>query len=97
MLVFRKCEPEVVLQVACGIISGESYPQLEESFRQAGFPIREDEANFATIYVITFLTQKARLLPEEVADFCDRTGVPMPRDVVLETVRQVLTGELKLE
>ena len=80
-------DPEVVLHVACAIMEGETYPQIEASFREAEVRISENEAAFATIYVIRFLTQRLRARPEEVADFCAESGLPVPRDEVLNIAR----------
>lgn len=82
------CEPEVVLHVACGVMAGETYPQIETSFREAGVRISEDEAEIATGYVIRFLTHVLRERPEEVADFCVESGLPIPRDDVFYIARK---------
>ena len=83
------CEPEVVLQVACSMMEGETYPQIEAGLLKAGVCISAEEAEMATCYVILFLKHTLGKLPEDVADFCANAELPLPRDLVLGIARHI--------
>ncbi len=88
MIDHRNCRPSVVLQVACGIMAGEAYPQLKAALLKAGSTVTEDEALIASCYVIEFLSQRAGESNEDVADFCVRAGLPVTRDEALGLARE---------
>jgi len=90
-----RCDPEVVLHVACGIMDGESYPEIAADFQEAGAVITRKEAEIATCYAIRFLAVTVAWSPPEVADFCDLAEVQLDREDVLKLAASFQARELR--
>ena len=68
-------------------MSAQGPAQIEASFREAEMRVSEEEAQMATFYVIRYLTLALRRRPDEVADFCVESGLPLSWDDFLNIAR----------
>jgi Tfp pilus assembly protein FimV len=83
------CRNEVLITVALSIVTGQTYPEIEADLREVGMCISTKEAEMATAYAIGFLRDNLGKPPEDVADFCAKAELPLPRDLLLGIARHL--------